>query len=408
MKHQRIVLAIICLLITAAAPAVFAATTLHKLGKSPFHKPSLTSRADLVAMVQAEGAAIEQGFAKAGYPELYTSFTEQVHNAAPEDIEISQGERLEWMLYRKNGQGKVRVAKDVTWAGEHPFTAFRLYLRQNEHRYEIIIPHICGNIALRSITEAAVPPPQPVANQEPQCRMTVSQQPLFCGDQITVDASGSSDNDGSISTVTIAMVDDEGKTIEEKTITSQPFSGTLTVPCGGTYHVETRVTDDQGAETTSPACRQDVSARQRIVPVAAVGFMHLVDPGNFATMRGGLEYWVNDNVSVMGMLGYSIHIDGNQGDDALSADLLGLYHIDDYYIGGGIGWWNMDDESYDRYQREILDGSNLDLILQAGKKVYGEDEGFTVSVFAEARAFADSLDELEVGTRFTGGLLFHF
>jgi len=50
----------------------------------------------------------------------------------------------------------------------------------------------------------------------------------------------------------------------------------------------------------------------------------------------------------------------------------------------------------------------VDLILQAGARVYGEPDAFNVSLFGEARAFADSLDELDVSSRFTAGLLFHF
>jgi hypothetical protein len=68
----------------------------------------------------------------------------------------------------------------------------------------------------------------------------------------------------------------------------------------------------------------------------------------------------------------------------------------------------MDDNSYNLEQREILDGGNLDLILQAGARVYGEVDSFNVSLFGEARTFADSLDDIDVGTRFMGGLLFRF
>jgi len=404
MKKQLVILLVTCLVVSGST-AVFAATTLHKLGKSPFHAPPLTSVADLQKMVEASSDAINKGFVKSGFPELYPLFVEQFSTSNIEEIEITPGEHLMWMLYRKNGKGPVRVAKDVTWAGDAPFKAYRLYLQDKKDRYEIVIPYICGNIALRSISEISVVPP---ANSEPTCRMSVAPQQLFCGDTITVDASGSTDSDGSLVLATIAMVDSKGQVVEEKTITEPPFAGTLTVPCGGEYTVRVKVTDNNGAEATSADCERTVSGRTRFAPVAAVGFMHLIDPGNFVTLRGGLEYWLNEDVSVMGMLGYNIHIDGNQGDDALSADLLGLYHFSRYYIGAGIGWWNMDDESYDLNQREILDGDNLDLILQAGARVYGEPNGFNVSVFGEARAFADSLDELDVSSRFTAGVLFHF
>lgn len=381
------------------------ATTLRQLGRSPFYKPPLHTVADLRKMVDLSGPALQKGFEQAGYFELYPAFASQFPTAIIDEIEIGQGESLLWMLYRKNGRGPVRVAKEVTWAGEAPFKAFRMYLQANRKRYEIVVPYICGNLALRAISDIV---PVVEVNKEPVCRMAVAPEPIFCGERVNVDASASSDSDGSISSVMISMVDAEGKVVEEKSITRPPFTGALTVPCGGTYTVRAKVTDDRGAVATSAACSRKVSGRQRIVPVAAVGFMHLLDPANFITARGGLEYWLNENVSLMGMLGYNFHVDGNQGDDAFSADLLVQYHFSRYFVGGGIGWWNMDDDSYDLHQREILDGNNLDLILQAGARVYGEADAFNVSLFGEARTFADSLDELDISSRFTAGLLFRF
>ncbi len=383
----------------------FGATVLHQLGRSPFFRPPLENVGDLRAMVATSGPALKKGFERAGYPTLYPAFVEQFPTANIEEIEINKGDHLRWMLYRKNGRGPVRVAKDVTWAGATSFQAFRMYLEQNNQRFEIVIPYICGNLSLGAITDIV---PLAKKNIPPTCRMNVIPKPIFCGESVTVDASASSDDDGSISMVKISILDGQGKSVEEKTITQQPFTGELTVPCGGEYTVRAEVTDDQGAVATSSACTQKVSGTGRFVPVAAVGFMHLLDPAGFISVRGGLEYWVNEQVSLLGMLGYNFHIDGKQGDDAFSADLLALYHFSRYFVGAGIGWWNMDDDSYDLHQREILDGNNVDLILQAGARVYGETDAFNVSIFGEARSFADSLDELHIGTRFTAGLLFHF
>ena len=404
-------IALLVTLIIGVVSTSFGATTLHQLGRSPFFRPPLKNVADLRAMVATSGPALKKGFKRAGYPMLYPAFVEQFPTTKIEEIEIKKGEHLLWMLYRKNGKGPVRVAGDVTWDGPTSFQAFRFYLERNNQRFEIIVPYICGNLALRAITgivPVARKIPVSKKNIPPTCQMAVTSKPVFCGEPVTVDASTSSDDDGSVSAVTISMLDGRGKMVEEKSITTPPFTGTLTVPCDGEYTVRVQVTDDQGAVATSSACTQKVSGAKRFVPVAAVGFMHLLDPANFISVRGGLEYWVNEHVSIWGMFGYNFHIDGKQGDDAFSADLLAHYHFSRYFVGAGIGWWNMDDDSYDAHQRDILDGNNIDLILQAGARVYGEDNAFNVSVFGEARSFADSLDELHISTRFTAGLLFHF
>jgi len=391
-------------LLAFMSTSALASTTLQQLGRSPFYTPPLTDMTDLKNLVENSGPSIQEGFDKAGYSALYNVFMKEFPTAQIDEIEIGKGEYLMWMLYRKNGKGPVRVAKDVTWANEKPFKAFRLYLNHENKRYEIVIPNICGNLALRAISDV----PVLAENNDPECQMTVAAERQFCGEPVTVDASGSSDSDGSIASVTISMLNSEGNVVEEKVINSPPFTGTLTVPCGDGYTVQTTVTDNQGSVGTSPACTQAVSGRRHFVPVAAVGFMHLIDPANFFTARGGLEYFINEDFSVMGMLGYNYHFDGKQGDNAFSADVLALYHFSRYYVGAGIGYWDMDDNSYNLEQREILDGGNLDLILQAGARVYGEVDSFNVSLFGEARTFADSLDDIDVGTRFMGGLLFRF
>ena len=398
-------------MIVGVSSTSFAVTVLHQLGQSPFFRPPLKKVADLRTMVATSGPALKKGFEQAGYPDLYPVFAEQFPETEIEEITVTKGEHFLWMLYRKNGRGPVRVARDVTWDGSTPFQAFRFYLERNNQRFEIIVPYICGNLALRAITgivPAAKKIPVVKKNIPPTCKMAVISRPMYCGGPVTVDASASSDGDGAIYAVTISMLDDEGKAVEEKTITTPPFIGTLILPCDGEYTVQVRVTDDQGAVATSPACTQKLSASRRFVPVAAVGFMHLVDPANFVAIRSGLEYRMNEQVSLLAMLGYNFHLDGKQGDDALSADLLAHYHLSRYFFGAGIGWWNMDDDSYDRYQRDILDGNNLDLILQAGARLYGGNDAFNVSVFGEARSFVDSLDELHIGSRFTAGLLFRF
>ena len=391
-------------LLTFLSTSALASTTLHKLGRSPFYAPPLTGMTDLKNMVETSGPSIQKGFDKAGYPELYNIFMKEFPTTEIDEIELGKGEYLMWMFYRKNGKGPVKIAKDVTWANDKPFKAFRLYLTHENKRYEIVIPNICGNLALRAISDV----PAVSLNNDPECRMTVTPENLFCGDSVTVDASESSDTDGSIASAIISILDSENKVVETKTLESPPFTGSLVVPCGDGYTVQTSVTDDRGATSTSPACAQSVSGHRHLVPVAAIGYMHLLDPANFLTVRGGLEYWFNEEFSMMGMLGYNYHFDGNQGDNAFSADVLALYHFSRYYVGGGIGFWNMDDNSYNLEQREILDGNNLDLILQVGARVYGEVDSFNVSLFGEARTFADSLDDLDVATRFMGGLLFRF
>ena len=100
---------------------------------------------------------------KAGYASLYQAFSEQFPQADIKPIKVNNGEKMLWMLYRKNGKGPVRVAKDVTWAGETPFDAFQFNIDLGDKRYDIVVPWKCVNFAVRSIgpIPKAAPPPPP-------------------------------------------------------------------------------------------------------------------------------------------------------------------------------------------------------------------------------------------------------
>ena len=49
----------------------------------------------------------------------------------------------------------------MVWAGKKPFKAFRTVVTYQDKNYEFIIPAICLNVALKSITDIPKPPPPP-------------------------------------------------------------------------------------------------------------------------------------------------------------------------------------------------------------------------------------------------------
>ena len=92
---------------------------------------------------------------------------EQLKTAKLEPVNIRPGEGLKWMIYKK--KGKVRVSRDVVWAGKAPFQAYRMVVRHNDRDYEFIMPKACLNISLKEVTEvpkAMAPPPPP--KEEPK------------------------------------------------------------------------------------------------------------------------------------------------------------------------------------------------------------------------------------------------
>ena len=109
MKRKLFFVLIVCLFWSFATYA-FAASTLERVGVNPFYRPPLTSEADLGALVKSQRMLISNGFAKAGYPDLFLSFSEQFPSATIDSIKVSPGETFQWMLFRKKGTGPVNVA----------------------------------------------------------------------------------------------------------------------------------------------------------------------------------------------------------------------------------------------------------------------------------------------------------
>jgi len=411
----------IFLFIFSVTQVASAATVLRELGRSPFAVPPIETIEDLRKVVADSPGEIRKGFEKAGYTSLYQAFSQQFPTADIKTIKVNPGEKMLWMLYRKFGKGPVRVAKDVTWAGDEPFDAFQFDIDLGDNRYDIIVPLLCVNFAIRSITpipKEAPPSPSgkpvpPKVNEAPVCAAALSSDKIWCGETVTVDAGGSTDADGQIAAMTVAVMDAAGNMVAEHTVDKAPFVHDLEIPCGGTYSVKTTVTDNEGESASGSNCEAAVTSRKRLRPVATAGFLRMWDPANFFPIRGGLEYRITDNLSLLGMLGYNIHIDGDHGDDAISADLLLHYWINRFFIGAGIGYWEMDDESVDR---EAVDGGHTDLIFQTGVRVFGEPDMFNVSLFLEARHWLGvdqddlitNVDADKLASRLGGGILFRF
>ncbi len=131
---------------------VSAQVILKQLGQHPFYQPSLTSLIELNTMINNNKSDVKNGFELVGLSELFDDFVLQLPNAKIEIVEICDNSHFEWMFARKNGEGPVRIVKDVTWIGKTPFSAFQFYIDKNGKRYNFTVPLICGNIALSEIT----------------------------------------------------------------------------------------------------------------------------------------------------------------------------------------------------------------------------------------------------------------
>ncbi|MDP3480994.1 MAG: hypothetical protein Q8R88_14580 [Desulfoprunum sp.] len=386
-------------LVVACASSAFAAVTLKRLGEHPFTQPAMTSEADLRAMVEKRSADLQTGLSKAGNPELYPEFMAQFQAAKIETIQVTPGEHFAWMLFRNRSTGKVKAIKDVTWAGEAPFDAFRFYIDLDGQRYEFIVAASCGNLALRNI--AAIPAP---VNQDPVCSMILSNAEIKCGQTITVDATGSTDSDGTISEVVFQLLDASNKVVAEKSDKETPFVQEFTIPCDSPqYTVKAVAIDSKGAQSSPADCTQALKVTQRKGgPVADVGVAIQSDPSTYAFGRVGYEFPLTGNLYAMGLVGgyVVLHEDDNinaefGAADAFIADaLLNYYFTEKLFAGGGVGFWSGND-------------GKADLIVNIGYMIYEKPNVMKTSIFLEGRCFADELISSEAG-RLGVGVRFQF
>jgi len=251
----------------------YGATKLMELGRSPFHRPPLTTAETLIAMVQEKLDDVKTGFIKAGREDLFEPFVSQLSSAKIETVEFQQGTYFAWMFFKKKGNGVVRLTRDVTWVNPKPFTGFQFDIESDGVLHTFVVPLGCGNIALMKETPVPPPPPAPVVkvNQPPECGMTASSLRAFCGEVITVDASASSDPDGSISSMTVTFLDNQGQVVSEKVVEGGILVTEVVMPCGAST-LKVSVTDNNGVVVTSPECTAGVFGQKRFRFIADAGY----------------------------------------------------------------------------------------------------------------------------------------
>lgn len=382
-----------------------ASTTLMTIGVSPFYQPPLTTVETLRAMVLEKGQDVKKGFEKAGRPELYAPFVAQIETTQIERLDFQKGSWFEWMFFKKNGKGVVRVAKDVTWANETTFPGFKFDIDYKGSRYTFAVPLGCGNIALMGMSavpaKAKVVSPV-VANLAPRCGMKVSPVRAFCGEVITVDASSSTDNDGTIEEMKIVFVDDMGKVVREEVI-NDTLVADVAMPYGASSLTVT-LTDNDGETSAQEECTVAVAGVSRVRFLADVGYYRQFDPANYLFGRIGLEYKFNEQFALLALIGGAPQVEGHDGASAFIIDLLAEYSFGSrYFVDLGVGGWITDAD--DDLEAE---NSQLDLVAGFGARIYGEPEDFNASLFVEVRSAFDELDGLYDYGRFGAGVRFRF
>jgi len=458
MKTMRLkVLAQTTVLLLLSACIAQAASTITVIGRHPFHKPPLESTDDLNEMMRDKQADIEKGLKKAGYPELVEPLQEQFPSAEVEEIEYDQDTTFQWMFFKRNGKGKVKVAKDLTWGGKKALNGYEFSIDNDCTRYTFAVPLKCGNLALlkfETIENCGVVSCEDCFTTCAECQKSQNGCPDICSkckdieedccatcqEKCPAECKDNPDAPG---------CPEECSICPEECL-PDPVPETVVDPCedcpagcpaacrenpeGKDCPTECKecpeeclpelppvVTcddcpaeceDNPYAKECPAACQElDCFDSRPLRFIGDIGYLRLSDPADFAFGRIGVEYkpytYMDNafkNVSFLAMVGAAPKVSGSDGADALLVDVFAQYNWSqgfDGFIGLGLGGWISDgDDDLDS------EDTDIDILANIGARVYGDPDEFNISIFLEARNAVDELDSISQYGRFGIGLRF--
>jgi hypothetical protein len=188
-------------------------------------------------LVEKYAPDIKYGFDLSGYGDLFLPFMDQIKESAFQEKEIAVGDKFMWMLFRSHG--KVKVVKDLEWAGKEALPVFSFTVVKEYMHYEIIMPKPCGNIALYKVEEII---PDAV------CDIQVEPAKANINDPISVDMSGSQH----AKSMEVEVFNAEGKKIATKTLSPDSPKWQTSFDKPGEYVFKAKAFNAKGAPSTNP------------------------------------------------------------------------------------------------------------------------------------------------------------
>ncbi|MCI0471729.1 MAG: PKD domain-containing protein [Candidatus Aminicenantes bacterium] len=383
-KTGSVVVLILCLLF--AFCALYAAEEVNQLGMHPFYKSRDLKKEDLMKIATKYADQVKAGFEMAGNADLYDDFMAQIQAADIAEIDVNPGDNIEWMIFKKSN--KIEVKKDMVWTAKKPFTAYRFVISREldedgkklHKDFEFIVPKVCGNISLKStkvedITPPPPPPPPPV-NNPPNCILTVIPDEILAGQAVTLDASGSSDPDGTIASVKF-VISKDGVTIEEKVLTAAPFVYTTLIKKAGNIKIAATVTDNEGL-TAPGVCEKEITVLKRGFLIADIALLYQADPAWFLPIRAGYMHKLSKSIGVIILGGIAPVVSGDDDKTAILADLTLTYWPKSFFFGVGAGYFGSEMNK------------RFDLIVNTGVQIMPH-----VSLFLEGRVAFDEFDVID-------------
>lgn len=180
-----------------------------------------------------------------------------------------------------------------------------------------------------------------MVNAPPVCQLTTSCLPCenFVGKTITIDASGSSDPDGSVAKADFEITDEAGGPVDKFMDTEAPFVWDKIFDKPGTYAISVVVTDDFGA--VSEPCRVllEVTQKRLYFHLSFGPFWARGSHGPYIFGQAGISYWLKpDQWDLVVSAGGAVALKGEPWKSVFLADAVINYHAGSVFFGAGAGF----------------------------------------------------------------------
>jgi hypothetical protein len=440
MNKKMLVSAAVLVALTAPVGMGHAAAILRTVGQHPVSAPLPTIDA-LKSMMQTMGGDIQAGMAAAGHAELFPLVQAHIAQYPQSQIAIVDylpGQRIDWMLFRHNGRGRVKVARDVTWGGNAPLQVFEFAVDKNGQRYTFAVPLQCGNLALKDYGPAPAPM-QIVQQQAPLVKEVIREVPVP-GPTVYVDRPVVQQVQVPVPGPTVYVPKEVIKYVDRPVVQQMPGQ-TVYVPKevvkevvrevavpGPTQTVYVDKVKEVVREVSVPGPTRTVYVEKPVVKevqagakccespfhfIADAGYLRQPEEADYGIGRLGVEYVLNPEFSFLALAGGAAKAGGDAGADAFVLDFLVQYNLfqcstqggtwSPLFVGLGIGAWMTNGE--DTIPSE---DSQADFIAELGLRLFGNPLTTSAALFMEGRVATDEWDDMDEYGRIGGGLRFRF
>jgi hypothetical protein len=177
-----------------------------------------------------------------------------------------------------------------------------------------------------------------IINYPPECNLKTSPDSGYVGQPFKLDASGSSDKDGSVVKAVFTITDDKGYQVDKKEV-GQPLVWDKVFNKSGRFTVSLKVTDNAGA-VSEKTCESRVEVQKKFYLLLEAGPM--IAKGTytaFAFGRLGFAYLlVPERLSLLASAGGALKFGGDAFKNHFLSNLLLNLQLDGFFLGGGLGY----------------------------------------------------------------------